>query len=41
MSFDRPRPHAEVRDRITSAMCDALEPLAHVLAGWESGSVAW
>ena len=31
----------EFRGRITEAVCDALQPLEHVLAGWESGSVAF
>lgn len=30
-----------LRDRITEAVCQALLPLSHVLAGWESGSVAF
>jgi hypothetical protein len=30
-----------LRDRITDAVCKALLPLPHVLAGWESGSVAF
>ena len=30
-----------LRDRITETVSNALQPLAHVLAGWESGSVAF
>ena len=30
-----------LRDRITDALSNALQPLPHVLAGWESGSVAF
>lgn len=30
-----------LRARITDAVCKALLPLPHVLAGWESGSVAF
>ncbi len=30
-----------LRDRISDAVCEALLPLPHVLAGWESGSVAF
>jgi len=30
-----------LRTRITEAVSNALQPLAHVLAGWESGSVAF
>jgi hypothetical protein len=30
-----------LRDRITDTLCNALQPLPHVLAGWESGSVAF
>ena len=33
--------HTALRDRITSALCQALEPLPSVLAGWECGSVAF
>jgi hypothetical protein len=32
---------AGLRGRITEAVSNALQPLAHVLAGWESGSVAF
>ena len=32
---------AALRGRITEAVSNALQPLAHVLAGWESGSVAF
>lgn len=32
---------AALRDRITSAVCQALQPLPNVLAGWEGGSVAF
>lgn len=32
---------AALRDRITAALSNALQPLAPVLAGWESGSVAF
>ena len=32
--------HTALRDRITSALCRALEPLPSVLAGWEGGSAA-
>lgn len=31
----------DLRDRIREAVSNALQPLAHVLAGWESGSVAF
>jgi len=30
-----------LRERITDALSNALQPLPHVLAGWESGSVAF
>lgn len=30
-----------LRDRITDALCNALQPLPHVLAGWEGGSAAF
>ncbi len=30
-----------LRNRITTAICDALEPLASVLAAWEGGSAAF
>lgn len=30
-----------LRDRITEVVSNALQPLPHVLAGWESGSVAF
>lgn len=30
-----------LRDRITDVVSNALQPLPHVLAGWESGSVAF
>ena len=30
-----------LRDRITDAVSNALRPLSHVLAGWESGSAAF
>jgi hypothetical protein len=30
-----------LRDRITTAICDALEPLPTVLAAWEGGSAAF
>ncbi len=33
--------HTALRDRITSALCQALEPLPSVLAGWEGGSAAF
>lgn len=29
------------RDRITGALCHALQPLTSVLAGWEGGSAAF
>lgn len=32
--------HTALRDRITSALCQVLEPLPSVLAGWEGGSAA-
>jgi hypothetical protein len=32
--------HTALRDPITSALCQALEPLPSVLAGWEGGSAA-
>jgi len=32
---------ASLRSRITSAICNALEPLPAVLAGWEGGSAAF
>jgi hypothetical protein len=30
-----------LRNRITSAVCEALQPLPNVLAGWEGGSIAF
>jgi len=33
--------NSTLRDRITAAVSDALKPLPFVLAGWESGSVAF
>jgi len=32
---------SNLRDRITDAVCKALLPLPHVLAGWEGGSAAF